>query len=640
MKTNLIKKCIIASLLCLLVFQSYSQGIPDSVYYKRLFYLCKVWGHAKYYHTEIAAGHVNWDNELLKAIDGVKTAPDNNSFNDTIQRMLNNAGAMGYNPAILPIVPDSLNNNLNTLWMHDTIFSDTVRSLLDTIKGKFRPQSNVYVRSSTAGNPDFISDSLYFSGLDYPAENKRLLALFRYWNIINYFYPYKNIMDQNWDTTLVEFIPKIVTSANDLSYILNIKLLTNRLNDSHTVNLSHSVYNAWRGSYYPPFLVSWIENEMVITKILPGTTLVSPGDVLKEIDGYEVHYLRDSLRMYSAGSNNIMIETNLNEIIMWGNSGDFQIKVDNGSNIHTETLIRNGSNYNSLQNNANPAWQKRIINNNCEFGIVDMGNLQTNQLSNMFSELWDTDVIIFDIRNYPNGTLWYIVNYLFNSSIHIANFTVPAITYPGVLNWHYVNIGTGTSNPYNGQVMILFNEKTISQAEYTIMGLEQFPDAIKIGSTTAAADGNVSFIYLPGNINTRATFLGTFYPDFTPTQRVGIIPDYEVHPTIAGVRNGTDEVLEFALNCGFITDISKVENKITLSLFPNPVDNMVQYKIATPDNSNNFDFEILDMYGKTLKKLLKQPLEGEIDLKAYKSGIYFIKVISSYNTITKKIIKL
>jgi carboxyl-terminal processing protease len=640
MKNNLIKKCILASLFCLVVFQSNSQVVPDSVYYKRLFYLCKVWGHAKYYHTEIAAGHINWDDELLKAVDGVKTAPDNAAFNDTIQRMLNNAGAMGYNPAILPIVPDSLNNNINTLWMHDTIFSDTVRSLLDTIKGKFRPQSNVYVRTYAAGNPDFTNDNLYYSGQNYPAENKRLLALFRYWNIINYFYPYKNIMDQNWDTTLVEFIPKIATSVNELSYILNMKLLTNRLNDSHAAYFNHSVYNNWEGNYYPPFLVSWIENEMVITKVLPGITLVSPGDVIKEIDGFEVHYLRDSLRKYSGGSNNMTIETNLNETIIWGNPGNFQIKVDNGSNIHTETLIRNSSNYNSLQNNTNPAWQKRIINDSCKFGIVDMGKLQTNQLSTMFNELWGMDVIIFDIRNYPNGTLWDIVNYLFASSIHIANFTVPAVTYPGILNWQYEYIGSGTSNPYSGQVMILFNEKTISQAEYTIMGLEQFPDAIKIGSTTAAADGNVSAIYLPGNIATMATFLGTFYPDYKPTQRVGIIPDYEVRPTIVGIRNGMDEVLQFALNCAFINDISKIENKITLSLFPNPADNMVQYKISTIDNSNTIDFEILDMYGKELKNLLKQPIEGKIDLKAYKSGIYFIKVISSDDTITKKIIKL
>ncbi len=41
--------------------------------------------------------------------------------------------------------------------------------------------------------------------------------------------------------------------------------------------------------------------------------------------------------------------------------------------------------------------------------------------------------------------------------------------------------------------------------------------------------------------------IGVFYPDKKPTQRVGIVPDVEVRPTIAGIRAGRDEVLEEAL---------------------------------------------------------------------------------------------
>ena len=41
--------------------------------------------------------------------------------------------------------------------------------------------------------------------------------------------------------------------------------------------------------------------------------------------------------------------------------------------------------------------------------------------------------------------------------------------------------------------------------------------------------------------------IGVFYPDKRPTQRVGIIPDKEVKPTIAGVKAGRDEILEAAV---------------------------------------------------------------------------------------------
>jgi len=79
------------------------------------------------------------------------------------------------------------------------------------------------------------------------------------------------------------------------------------------------------------------------------------------------------------------------------------------------------------------------------------------------------------------------------------------------------------------------------------MAFRSAPQSVVVGSTTAGADGNVSEIPLPGGARTMISGLGVFYPDKTPTQRVGIIPDIEVRPTIAGIRTGRDELLEEAL---------------------------------------------------------------------------------------------
>ncbi len=91
------------------------------------------------------------------------------------------------------------------------------------------------------------------------------------------------------------------------------------------------------------------------------------------------------------------------------------------------------------------------------------------------------------------------------------------------------------------------DEISQSQAEYTAMAFRSAPQAIVVGSTTAGADGNVSQIPLPGGLSTMISGIGVFYPDKRPTQRVGIVPDVEVRPTIAGIRAGRDEVLEEAL---------------------------------------------------------------------------------------------
>ena len=67
------------------------------------------------------------------------------------------------------------------------------------------------------------------------------------------------------------------------------------------------------------------------------------------------------------------------------------------------------------------------------------------------------------------------------------------------------------------------------------------------GSQTAGADGNVSEFVLPGNISSKISGIGVYYPDGAETQRIGIIPDYEIKPTIKGLRKGKDEVLEASI---------------------------------------------------------------------------------------------
>ena len=55
------------------------------------------------------------------------------------------------------------------------------------------------------------------------------------------------------------------------------------------------------------------------------------------------------------------------------------------------------------------------------------------------------------------------------------------------------------------------------------------------------------FIQLPGGIEARITGIGAYNPDGSETQRVGILPDVYIRPTIEGMQSGRDEVFEAAL---------------------------------------------------------------------------------------------
>jgi len=79
------------------------------------------------------------------------------------------------------------------------------------------------------------------------------------------------------------------------------------------------------------------------------------------------------------------------------------------------------------------------------------------------------------------------------------------------------------------------------------MAFRAVPQSTVVGSTTAGADGNVTYFFLPGGMRTQFSGIGVYYPDGRETQRVGIVPDITVQPTIRGIAEGRDEVLEKAI---------------------------------------------------------------------------------------------
>ncbi len=144
-----------------------------------------------------------------------------------------------------------------------------------------------------------------------------------------------------------------------------------------------------------------------------------------------------------------------------------------------------------------------------------------------------------------------------------AKFTTGNLNNPGEFyfsrNVPFLNNNTGnrislndykthkSENYFQGKLVVIVNEATISQAEYTAMAFRAGENTVIIGSQTQGADGNVSLIPLPGGIKAGISGIGIYYPDGTETQRVGIVPDIEVKPTIEAIREGRDEFLEKAL---------------------------------------------------------------------------------------------
>ena len=79
------------------------------------------------------------------------------------------------------------------------------------------------------------------------------------------------------------------------------------------------------------------------------------------------------------------------------------------------------------------------------------------------------------------------------------------------------------------------------------MALQMNPRTITVGNSTSRADGNISLFTFPGEVRTIYSGIGIYYPDFTPTQRVGVRVDYTVEPKINDIKKKIDTAYEEAI---------------------------------------------------------------------------------------------
>ena len=162
----------------------------------------------------------------------------------------------------------------------------------------------------------------------------------------------------------------------------------------------------------------------------------------------------------------------------------------------------------------------------------------------------NTNGIIIDLRCYPsmdNKGYWEF-HHLYPAPTEFAKFTTGNATHPGLFTYlPTTKVGNYNPHYFKGKKVILVNEITISHSEFMAMKYRCAPNSIVMGSTTAGADGGIIKVDLPGGISTYITGAGVYYPDGTETQQIGIRPDIEVLPTIKGIREGRDELLEKAI---------------------------------------------------------------------------------------------
>ncbi|MEM8892987.1 MAG: S41 family peptidase [Bacteroidota bacterium] len=491
----------------------------------RLVTLGKHWGFLKYHHPAISAGLYNWDNALFRVLP---------KLNDS-----------DYKALLKQMVPneDGEANAKYSAMGLDQIYRD--------IELMERDDQHYYVRMVEGiGNPLFRKE-LTYDEMNWEDDGLKLLALFRYWNMIEYFSPYKDVTDKKWDDVLFEYIPKMVEADDELSYKLTVIELIGELEDTHSaiIDKAGTIFDHF-GDKSAPLSIKFVEGQPIIENTYnisetQSDQTIKVGDIITHINDIDVKEMIDQLVPYCPASNEA---TRLREIASKLNrtgADTIEFRLLDDSGIKTARLAT--VDHYSLYSLDRKDESHRMLGDN--IGYIYPGSLKPGEIDEIMPKFMNATGIVVDMRSYPSDFIVFSMSkYLMPEPTEHVYFTKGSVENPG----SFSKVGpyeVGESRPdyYKGKIVVLIDEVTQSQAEYTTMALRVAPQATVIGSQTAGADGDVSGIDLPGGIRTWISGIGVYYADGSPTQRIGIVPDIELLPTIKAIREGRDELLEKAI---------------------------------------------------------------------------------------------
>ncbi|MDL2322519.1 hypothetical protein LJC52_00860 [Bacteroidales bacterium OttesenSCG-928-A17] len=523
--------------------------------------LGQLWGFLKYHHPTVAEGKLDWDAELIKIIPSIMDAQNEEEWKTILDNWVDSLPAIRIaKKDTIPLericVKADYGELFDTLYFNQKTI-DKLQFILDNTQIKENHYIKINLNRSSNEPLITITNEPTYEEMEFPELSYRILALFRYWNIVNYFFPYRELCDTKWSEVLPEMLPEFVYAENQKQYLLACLKLSAKIDDSHgyTRYNDPTIIDEIYGRRKVPFETRFIENQLVVTSFSNDTTgiekEISVGDIVTAINGEKVEAVVERLFPYTPASNYEGKLRNIAPKILLTNDTVLTLSfLQNGKTIK-KTIKTYDKEQLKIPNYFSPKPGEKgydIIQDS--IGYIFPANCKPEERKSEIARIMsDTKGLIIDLRCYPSDyNAKEIAPYLMENCGYYCRQSTGNVSIPG-----YFLIRKKYSPPsakigsYPHKVVVIVNEYTQSQAEDHTFFYYLAPQVTIIGSKTAGANGAVFPLPLPGGINPYMTGIGMYYPDGTCMQRAGIKIDEEIKPTIEGVRKGVDEPLERAL---------------------------------------------------------------------------------------------
>ncbi len=399
----------------------------------------------------------------------------------------------------------------------------------------------------------------------FPDLPQRLLAAARIYTVIRQFFPYRELMDDDWDRVYRQALPDFINAENYAEYGQAVFRFYAHIQDGHGFITGPGAQEVWRsvGSVPPPFVTEWIEDKVVITGLrsdsLAAVHGFAVGDEVLARNGRRVsEWIAEYSGFFAVSTPQALNKAMGYQVTRQQREGTatFRLRKPAGDTVTVTVPMRRAF----YQQTPEPWRRPREVIERLsdQVGYADLTRLTVGQVSELFESFRDTRALILDLRGYPQGTAGAIAGRLLaEDHTAAARFEKPVLLGPRldpegqresyISEVFFQSIRKSGLSAFPGKLVVLINENAVSQAEHTCLFLEAAAEVTFIGSPTAGANGDITGFWIPGGLYLNFSGQGVSYADGRPLQRTGIQPDIRVRPTIEGVMRGEDEVLTRAL---------------------------------------------------------------------------------------------
>ncbi len=266
--------------------------------------LCRVWGYAKYHHPAFydTLRRVDIDSALFSLLPRVVHADReirNRHLLDWVRSLGDYApNRVEYEQSLAPL---ELVSTVDLAWTRDTtLLGRDLSRLLQDLRYAERGE-NYYLRMGTTGNgPGYHYLSLRgesFHPTPQMDSGLNLLTLFRLWNIIEYYAPYRAVTLHPWEEVLSTYIPLMGVETDGRRFARLYMRLIRELNDGHAYAPIEMLF----GQRMLPVWPLQADGRLFVG--YSGDSALERGDEVVAIDGEPLSERLELLREYASRSN-------------------------------------------------------------------------------------------------------------------------------------------------------------------------------------------------------------------------------------------------------------------------------------------------------------------------------------------------